>query len=54
MSSMLFPAATEGHRAPQGYSVTLEGIHISPPHPLARESPREDPSPGIQEQVGMF
>lgn len=38
MSSMLFPAATEGHRAPQGYSATLEGIHGSPPHPPKRES----------------
>ena len=36
MSSMLFPAATEGHRAPQGYSATLEGIHVSPPAPPER------------------
>lgn len=53
MSSMLFPAATEG-TGTRAAPVTLEGIHSSPPHPLARESPREDPSPGIQEQVGMF
>ena len=51
MSSMLFPAATEGHRAPQGHLGTLSGVH-SPT--LAKEGPGEDPTQGIQKLVGIF